>query len=203
MRIPTGQYGVIYADPAWQYEMYSDKGLAKSPQAHYDCMSLDELKAMRDDVVFATAPDAVCVMWACFPMLREALGLMEHWGFTYITGGPWNKLTATGKRAFGTGYVLRGSSELFLIGRHGHPQIKNKVTRNCLFTGDLPTNLNDIGILLSCARREHSRKPDEMILLIENLFQGPYLELFSRQRRLGWDAWGNETTKFSGGNHNA
>ncbi len=199
MRLPTGQYGVIYADPPWQYKMYSEAGHEKSPQAHYECMSLDELKAMRDDVVFATAQDAACIMWAVFPMLPQALELMEHWGFTYITGGSWNKLTATGKRCFGAGYILRGSSELFLIGRHGAPKIKNKATRNCLFTGDAPKNLNEIGIQLNSLRREHSRKPDEMILTIENLFHGPYLELFSRQQRNGWDCWGNEAQKFSRG----
>lgn len=195
---PAGQYGVIYADPAWFYEMYSEKGHDKSPHSHYGCMTMDELKALRDSIVFATAPNAVCIMWACFPMLREALELMAHWGFQYVTGGSWNKLTATGKQAFGTGYVLRSASELFLVGKHGAPRIKNRSTRNSLFTGDVPLDLREASLSVNTERREHSRKPDEMIPLIEALFDGPYLELFARQKRPGWEAWGNQTEKFAG-----
>ena len=41
-------------------------------------------------------------------------------------------------------------------------------------------------------RREHSRKPDVMYKHIENLLEGPYIELFARQKTKGWDVWGNE-----------
>jgi len=41
-------------------------------------------------------------------------------------------------------------------------------------------------------RREHSRKPDEIYARIEALVPGPYLELFARQQRPGWDSWGHE-----------
>ncbi|NOG73734.1 MT-A70 family methyltransferase [Roseicella sp. DB1501] len=194
---PPGQYGVLYADPPWRFELRSDRGEDKSPQAHYGCMDLQALKAMRDQVVWATAPDAVCIMWATFPMLPQAIDLMACWGFSYCTGGPWNKLTSTGVEAFGTGYVLRSASELFLIGTHGSPKIKNRSTRNVLFTGDLPDDLRHLGVSASTIRREHSRKPDEMIPLIEGLFEGPYLELFARQQRPGWAVWGNEVDKFS------
>lgn len=175
------QHGVIYADPPWNYEMYSEKGHAKSPHAHYDCMDLNALKGMRDEILFQIAPHAVCVMWAVYPMLREAMDLMEAWGFQYKTGGTWNKLTATGKPAFGTGYILRSSCEPFLIGTIGQPRIKNHSTRNCLST----------------LRREHSRKPDEMIPLIEDLFEGPYLEMFARTQREGWTSYGNQTDRFA------
>lgn len=198
MNFPSGQYGVIYADPPWFYEMYSEKGHEKSPHAHYGCMTMDELKALREPILWATAPNAVCVMWACFPMLKEALDLMQYWGFPCVTGGPWNKLTAMGKQAFGTGYVLRSAAELFLIGKHGAPRIKNHSTRNSLFTGDVPEDLREVGLSINTVRREHSRKPDEMIPLIEGLFDGPYLELFARQKRPGWEAWGNQTEKFEG-----
>jgi MT-A70 len=42
------------------------------------------------------------------------------------------------------------------------------------------------------ARREHSRKPDEAYARIEALCEGPYLEMFARRRRPGWDSWGTE-----------
>jgi N6-adenosine-specific RNA methylase IME4 len=104
---PAGQYGVIYADPPWAYTMYSDKGFEKSPNAHYDCMPFSDIKALRDPILFATAPHAVCVMWACFPLLRQAVDLMREWGFAYKTGGPWVKRGSKAGLAFGTSFSDR------------------------------------------------------------------------------------------------
>lgn len=181
MTIPTGQYGVIYADPPWYFQNYSAKGEGKNPVAHYDCMEMEDMKKM--PVLFSAAPHSVLFMWACFPMLPQALDLMDSWGFKYKTGGAWHKKTVNGKTAFGTGYILRSASELFLIGTNGKPKIKNRATRN----------------LIEAAVREHSRKPDCTYEMIENLFDGPYLELFARTTRPGWTAWGNETDKFKVG----
>ena len=195
--ISTGQNGVIYCDPPWQYEMYSDKGHQKSPQQHYDCMDLDQLKAMRDDVLFATAENSVCIMWSTFAFLDQALDLMKFWGFKYKTGGPWIKRTVNGKNAFGTGYVLRSSAEIFLIGTIGKPVIKNRKTRNIIMSGECAGEINKIdSIIVDAQMRQHSRKPDAMIHLIESLFDGPYIELFSRTTRDGWECWGNQTDKF-------
>jgi N6-adenosine-specific RNA methylase IME4 len=196
VQFPPGQHGVLYFDPPWYFENYSPAGEEKNPVAHYGCMTMADLKAMRDQVVFATAPNAVCVMWATFPMLPEAIDLMNCWGFDFCTGGAWNKLSNSGGQAFGTGYVLRSAAELFLIGSHGQPKIKNHSTRNSLFTGAIPTDLRDLGVCLSTLRREHSRKPDEMYPLIEALFEGPYLEVFARNQRPGWTSLGNEVEKF-------
>lgn len=48
-----------------------------------------------------------------------------------------------------------------------------------------------VNILLT-RKREHSRKPDELYEIIEKCSPGPYLELFARCQRPGWDQWGNE-----------
>lgn len=196
MNFPAGQYRCILADPPWSYKMYGETGYEKSPQAHYPCMTQDELKALRDQVVFATAQDAALVMWTCFPFLPAALELMAHWGFTYKTGGVWNKTTPTGKLAFGTGYILRASAELFLIGTHGSPGVKNKGTRNVLFEIGDPVDIRELGINISAERREHSRKPYIFHDVVSGLFEGPYLELFGREQRTGWTVWGNQTDKF-------
>jgi N6-adenosine-specific RNA methylase IME4 len=195
---PTGQFGVIYADPPWAYQMFSDKGYEKSPQIHYDCMTLSQLAALRDQIIFAAAPDCVCIMWATFALLPAALELMAAWGFQYKTGGPWIKRSVNGNPSFGTGYVLRSAAELFLIGTHGAPRICNHSTRNLLLTGDWPASIENIdSVIVDSRRREHSRKPDEMAPLIEALFNGPYLELFARSPRSGWTVWGNQTEKFA------
>jgi N6-adenosine-specific RNA methylase IME4 len=177
---PRGQYGVILADPPWQYEMRSDKGYGRSPDAHYGCLPLEAIKAMRDDVVFAAGPDCVLFMWAVYPMLPQALELMDAWGFRFKTGGAWHKKTRHGKTAFGTGYILRSACEPFLIGTLGQPEIMSKSSRN----------------IIEAEVREHSRKPDEAHVLIERTFRGPYLEMFGRQRRPGWDVWGNQVDLF-------
>ena len=46
--------------------------------------------------------------------------------------------------------------------------------------------------MIQSRRREHSRKPDEQYDIIEECSWGPYLEMFSRGKRKGWDAWGNQ-----------
>ena len=53
-----------------------------------------------------------------------------------------------------------------------------------------------LGKQIIAPRREHSRKPDGIHERIERLVAGPYLELFARQKRPGWDVWGNEADKF-------
>jgi len=57
----------------------------------------------------------------------------------------------------------------------------------------------DVKRLVIGPRREHSRKPDEVYSRIERLAPGPYLEMFSRQSRVGWDAWGNQAALFDTG----
>lgn len=201
---PSGQYGVIYVDPPWRYKMYSDKGHDKGAEAQYNTMSFDEMAAMRDDVLFATMPNAVLFMWTTWAAdpasgidhLQQAIDLMKVWGFERKSGGHWSKLTKNGKQAFGTGYIMRSADEPFIIGTIGNPKVKHHSQRNQIFTGDAPDNLHELGIHISSLAREHSRKPDEVPLMLEQLFDGPYLELFSRTQRENWSVWGNETEKF-------
>jgi len=41
----SGSYRVVYADPPWRFATYSDKGKGRSAEAHYDCLSIDDIKA--------------------------------------------------------------------------------------------------------------------------------------------------------------
>lgn len=178
--IPMFSQRVIHIDPAWKYEMRTSKGYEKSPQAHYDCMTLDEMKAL--PVGHLAMPDSVMVMWGIFPMMPQALDLLAHYGFRFVTGGAWAKQSTTGRKwAFGTGYVLRGASEFFVIGKMGHPVERSKSIRN----------------LIVAPVRDHSRKPDQIYSNIEALWDGPYIDIFGRQQRPGWTVWGNEADKFT------
>jgi N6-adenosine-specific RNA methylase IME4 len=194
-------YRVVLADPPWLFENYSVKGEEKNPVAHYDCMPLPRLRGLGRELGldFAMAPDCACVMWATFPMLPEAIDLLAAWGFRYKSGGAWAKLTTSGKLAFGTGYLYRSAAELWLLGTRGAPKIKSRSVRN-LVVGDGAESVGPDewgGGCIAAPTREHSRKPDAMHQSIEALFDGPYLELFARSARPGWDVWGNETGKFA------
>ena len=89
----AGEYRVIYADPPWRFATYSDKGKGRSAEAHYDCLSLDDIK--RFPVASWAAPHAVLLLWATDPLLPRALEVIEAWGFAYKTVGfYWVKLNA-------------------------------------------------------------------------------------------------------------
>ena len=174
-------YDIIMADPPWQFELYSQTtGIAKSAQAQYACMSLDDIKRL--PVGHLAAGDCLLWLWATAPMLPAAFEVMKAWSFVYVTMGCWHKKTIHGKTAFGTGYRLRSACEPFLIGTIGNPRT-SRDQRN----------------LVEGLVREHSRKPDEAFRMAEKLLPNSdrRLELFCRQLREGWDGWGYETEKFA------
>lgn len=202
-------FGVLYVDPPWLFSLHSEKGEEKSPQAKYDCMPTDQIIRLKEELglEWCMAPNSVCIMWATFPMLPDALRVMEAWGFKYKTGGTWLKLTAHGKNAFGTGYIYRSAAEPWILGTRGEPRSRVKDQRNVIVPDMAIDPANVInpdaveypflaGSMLADYAREHSRKPDAMIEIIERQFKGPYLEVFARQKREGWDSWGNQVDHF-------
>ena len=192
----AGAYRVVYADPPWRFDTFSDRGKGRSAEAHYDCLSLAEIKAL--PVAEWAARDSVLLMWATDPLLPRALEVIQAWGFTYKTVGfYWVKLNKLARpitlgngplwsaRDFftGLGFWTRANPEPCLLATRGQP--KRIAT--------------DVQKLLIAPRREHSRKPDEAYERIERLLPGPYLELFARAGREGWDGLGNESGLFDGG----
>ena len=191
---PDKQYGLIYADPPWKFKVWDDEtGLGKSAQAHYDCMDIEDIKTL--PVQYITAPDCLLVMWTTWPFLDQALEVIDRWGFKYKSGGAWGKRSRGTKRpqhklsktqrglkwAFGGGYIMRNACDPFLIASVGKPEISSHSIRN----------------FVEARVREHSRKPDEFYPMLEALRpNAKKIELFARQRREGWDAWGNEVDKF-------
>ncbi len=176
LNLPNKKYGVIYADPPWLFRTRSDKGKEKSPEQHYDCMSLNDICNM--NIKDISKPDSVLLMWVCDPMLDQAFKVIDAWGFSYKTVGfTWAKTNKNTMGFFtGLGYWTRGNPEMCLLATRGRPKRKSK----------------SIAQLVISQRRKHSEKP----LLhkdIEDLVDGPYIELFARQKpRDGWDYWGNE-----------
>ena len=182
MILPQKQYRLIYADPPWAYKNYSEKGSNRNADRHYSCMTVEEIKAL--PVIFNAAEDCVLLLWTTGPFLEKAFEVISAWGFQYKTiGFTWMKEQkhAPGEPSIGTGHWTRANAEICLLATHGSPARIDRGVPQALFE----------------PRREHSRKPDEFYRRSERLVAGPYLELFARTTRLGWDSCGNETDKFS------
>lgn len=193
--LPRGHYGAIVADPPWKFYNWSrrpwwertDKNTSRAVERHYETEATESLTAL--PVGEIAAADCALFMWACWPTLKDALHLIEAWGFEYKTCAfNWTKAHAGQVEMFqddieaymGLGYWTRANTEPCLLATRGKPKRLNADVRQAIIA----------------PRREHSRKPDGIHAGIERLVAGPYLELFARQRRPGWDVWGNETEKF-------
>lgn len=174
------KYGAILADPPWTYT-FATRATEKSGTGwhggaanHYATMTRSDLQAL--PVGELAQEDSMLWLWVVNPLIGQGLELMEAWGFQYKTMLTWAKLGKNGRPAFGMGYWLRGASEHVLIGTKG----KVKPQRR------------DVVSWFSAERMKHSQKPPYVHELIESYTTGPYLELFARGSRPGWDCWGNE-----------
>lgn len=179
--LEANAYDLIMIDAPWHFETRSEKGEEKSPQAYYDTMTLEQIAAL--PVAGLAAKDCLLWMWATAPLLDVQIDILKGWGFRYVTTGAWVKTTKSGKLSYGLGYFHRNSHELWLIGARG--------------ACERVTNVRSV---IMAEAREHSRKPDEAFAAAElmrpSLAAPRRVELFSRQRRRGWDCWGNEVGKF-------
>jgi len=174
------KYNVIYADPPWTFKTFSDKGKDRSPENHYNVMSLKDICNLPISKI--ANDNSVLLMWVVDPLLDKAFEVINAWGFKYKTVGfTWAKTNRKSMGFFtGLGYWTRGNPEMCLLATKGKPKRISK----------------SVPQLVVEQRREHSRKPDIMYNHIENLLEGPYIELFARTQRSGWDSWGNQTDKF-------
>lgn len=177
-QLPVGErkYSVIYADPPWSFDVWSGAGKDRAAENHYPTMSQAEIEAL--PVASMAADDCALIMWAVMPQLPEALAVIKAWGFEYKTCAfVWVKTTQDGERpATGMGYWTRANAEVCLLATRGNPARINA----------------DVHQVVMSPRTEHSRKPDEIAARIERLLPGPYLEMFARSPREGWDVWGNQ-----------
>jgi len=175
------KYNVIYADPPWSFKTYSDKGKDRSPEKHYSVMTFKDICNMPINKI--ANDNSVLLMWVIDPLLDKAFEVINAWGFKYKTVAfTWAKTNKTKPGFFtGLGYWTRGNPEMCLLATKGKPKRLSK----------------SVPQLVVEQRREHSRKPDIMYKHIENLLEGPYIELFARQQKDGWDNYGNEVTKWN------
>lgn len=173
------RYKTIYADPPWQFQNRTGKVAPEHKRlSRYNTMRLDEIKALPVSKV----ADEKChlYLWVPNALLPEGLEVMKAWGFEYKTNIIWEKVRKDGMPdGRGVGFYFRNVTEMLLFGIKGD---KNRT---------LNPGRSQVNIIRSI-KREHSRKPDEFVNLIERCSSAPFLELFARGNRAGWDMWGDQ-----------
>lgn len=177
------RFSCILADPAWTFTTYSGKGKQRSAERHYDCMSLDDIKAL--PVADLAAEDCALLLWCVEPEQAGALDVISAWGFDFkTTAFCWVKTAPAATHIgldgeglhWGMGYHTRANIERCLLATRGSPQ----------------RLAADVHQVIIAPVGEHSTKPDEVHQRIERLYVGPYLELFARRSRPGWWCWGDQ-----------
>lgn len=170
-------YSTIVADPPWQpglggtWGARVDKG---RPQRFYGTMPVDEIKALN----VPAAPQAHLYLWALSQHADWGFEVARAWGFEPVTMLTWCKPgLGVGRFRCNTEHVIVARKGT----RHGNP----------FGSGGRVSQATE-GTHFAWPRGRHSQKPEAFYLLVERLSPGPYLEMFARDRRLGWDAWGNE-----------
>ena len=180
MPFPNKKYSVIYADPPWSYQ---DKRCNGNAADHYPTMRIEDICSL--PVHDIAADNCVLFLWATYPMLKEALQVIEAWGFKYKSiGFQWIKQNRSGNGYFfGLGRWTRGNTEPCLIAVKGKPK---RVS-------------NGVSQLIFAPLRAHSQKPDIARDKIRELMgeEQSYIELFARSTTPGWDVWGNEVNKYN------
>lgn len=166
---------IVVADPPWRFASNSEAKPGRNAMRHYPCMSVDQIAAL--DVPACLARKALLFMWTTAPMLVQSLPVLDAWGFEYVSQLVWVKDKT------GTGYWARSRHEIVLIGKRGS------------FPCPKPAPFPDSVIIAPV--REHSRKPPELQDRIDAVWPDQRkLEIFARQRRSGWEAFGNQVGKF-------
>ncbi len=178
------KFSTILADPPWQFQNRTGKVAPEHKRLNrYPTMSLQDIK----DLPIQTAAESTShlYLWVPNALLQEGLEVMDAWGFKYKSNLIWYKVRKDGgPDRRGVGFYFRNVTEVILFGVRG----KNART---LSPGRSQENI------ISSQKREHSRKADEQYSLIEKCSRGPYLELFARGQRLGWESWGNQVDEYT------
>lgn len=169
--LPTGQrFPIIYADPATRYVSgFGDRSI----ENHYPTMTIEELCALPVDQI--ALDSAVLFIWTTIPQLRNTMTMIEAWGFDYVSSWCWDKVD------HGTGHWGFNQHEELLIATRGD------------FPAPIPgTQPRSVHLE---KKTDHSVKPAWFAEQIERIWPKlPKIELFARDPRPGWAAWGNQAS---------
>ncbi len=166
LNLPDKKYKTILADPAWN-ESGGGK-IKRGADKHYPLMKTKDI--IKLDVANIADDNCWLYLWVTNNFLKDGLEVMEQWGFRYVTNFCW------AKDRFGIGYYFRGQHEICLFGVKGNLKPKHR----------------DIPSIVYAKRTKHSKKPEESFAIFDKMSYLPRIELFARNKRQGWDSWGNE-----------
>lgn len=179
------------ADPPWQYDNKKTGGSLKSGSSQkYSTMQLMELIDLNIYLDSLMDKDSMCFIWTTNSFMRQALTLLDHWGFQFKTLLTWEK------RSYGLGYWFRNKTEHVLFGTRG------KVPSLTRLGVNLPNIFKSDKVL------KHSEKPEEFYKYIVTVatkytihkgYATNILELFARKNRdyycyMNWTCLGQEIT---------
>jgi len=178
------KYQIIYADPPWKYQLFSDKPPCsrKSDEDYYEVMDLLDMAQL--PIKDISEDDSVLFMWATFPAMQTAIKLMRSWGFHYRTVAfVWVKKNKIADSNFwGMGGWTRSNAEVCLLGVKGNPKRLSRAVHQVIEAQVIEAKIG-----------EHSVKPPETRdKILELMGDFPRIELFAREKTEGWDVWGNE-----------
>jgi N6-adenosine-specific RNA methylase IME4 len=161
------------ADPPW--DVKAGPGNLHIPQQKtralvYPTMSVREIAALPVGELAAT--DAHLYLWTINAYLDSAYTVARAWGFAPSTMLVWCK----NPKGRGLGGTFSTATEYVLFARRGSLAALGRVDRNWWLW----------------QRGAHSAKPEAFMDIVESVSPGPYLELFSRRARFGWDTYGDE-----------
>jgi N6-adenosine-specific RNA methylase IME4 len=170
-----GLYNVISIDPAWNYEgenknITSYDANGRRVANPYPEMSTQEIK----DIKLPLLNDSVVFLWTTHKFLPDAFDILKNWNLDYKATLVWNK------EKIGMGAWFRMQCEFCLVGIKGKPYWDNTTYRD----------------IINEPRRQHSRKPDAFFDMVDKITLGRKLEYFSREKREGWDVFGNDVNKY-------
>lgn len=175
-RAARPRFATIVADPPWRYVIGKHSGMRGTAESHYDTMGYGEILSL--PVAELAQDNAHLYLWVTNPLLTEqrtegisGADVVRAWGFEPKTVLTW------AKSQIGLGFFFRGQTEHVIFGVRGHLPIPESSRESNL---------------IQAPRRAHSQKPEAFYDLVERVSPGPYLEMFSRRARLGWETWGAE-----------
>jgi N6-adenosine-specific RNA methylase IME4 len=177
------KFKTILADPPWQFANRTGKMAPEHKRLNrYATLPHAEICAIPVQSV-ADNPSHL-YLWVPNAMLPQGLEVMRAWGFDYKSNIIWHKVRKDGgPDGRGVGFYFRNTTEIILFGIRGKMRT-------------LAPGRRQVNIIRS-QKQEHSRKPDELYEIIEVCSPGPYLELFARGTRPGWQVWGNQAEEYS------
>lgn len=194
------RYRTIVADPPWPVEWHppaagraggswpgsrrtkGERPTRGLPLA-YETAGLEAIAGL--DVAGVADDDALLFLWATRAVFREgaAAAVARAWGFEPCGEIIWGlRNPGLGARA------AANDHEPILVARRGRARLDAAVPLGVVFW----RQVYGYDEQARAPFKVHSAKPDGLQDLVEQVSPGPYLELYARRQRLGWDTWGDE-----------